>query len=90
MGVATQRAMIDNTHVVVPRGTGTEMIPVPEMEAFAEAFRVPLRGPRAGRARTGSARVERPFAFVENSLWRAERSRVGRISTARRGSGAIV
>ena len=28
--------MIDNTHVVVLRGTGREMIPLPEMEAFAE------------------------------------------------------
>ena len=27
--------MIDNTHVIVLRGTGALMIPVPEMEAFA-------------------------------------------------------
>src|SRR5207249_7566025 len=31
-GGAPQRVMIDNTHVVVLRGTGREMIPVPEME----------------------------------------------------------
>ncbi len=30
--------MIDNTHVVVLRGTGRGMIPVPEMAAFAERF----------------------------------------------------
>ena len=30
--------MIDNTHVVVLRGTGREMVPVPEMAAFAERF----------------------------------------------------
>ena len=41
---ALERVMIDNTHVVVLRGTGREMIPVPEMEAFAERPRVPLRG----------------------------------------------
>jgi hypothetical protein len=38
MGGAVERVMIDNTHVVVLRGTGREMIPVPEMEAFAERF----------------------------------------------------
>jgi hypothetical protein len=31
--------MIDNTHVVVLRGTGREMIPVPEMEAFGDLSR---------------------------------------------------
>jgi hypothetical protein len=31
MGGATERVMIDNTHVVVLRGTGWEMSPVPEM-----------------------------------------------------------
>src|SRR6267378_1742231 len=34
----TGRVMIDNTHVVVLRGTGREMVPVPEMAAFAERF----------------------------------------------------
>ena len=37
-GRRSERVMIDNTHVVVLRGTGREMIPVPEMEAFAERF----------------------------------------------------
>src|SRR5450432_1659256 len=36
MGGSPERVMIDNTHVVVLRGTGREMIPVPEMEAFGE------------------------------------------------------
>src|SRR5690606_4204911 len=31
---ACQRCMIDNTHVVVLHGTGRDMVPVPEMEAF--------------------------------------------------------
>jgi len=38
VGGSPQRVMIDNTHVVVLRGTGREIIPVPEMEAFAERF----------------------------------------------------
>jgi transposase len=37
-GGVPQRVMIDNTHVVVLRGTGREMIPVPEMEAFAASW----------------------------------------------------
>jgi transposase len=32
------RVMIDNTHVVVLRGSGRDMIPVPEMAAFGERF----------------------------------------------------
>ena len=32
---APTRVMIDNTHVVVLHGTGLDMIPVPEMTAFA-------------------------------------------------------
>ena len=35
-GGACRRCMIDNTHVVVLRGTGKDMVPVPEMAAFAE------------------------------------------------------
>src|SRR4051812_8001139 len=35
---ATERIMIDNTHVVVLRGTGRDMVPVPEMAGFAERF----------------------------------------------------
>ena len=38
MGGVVERVMIDNTHVVVLRGTAREMIPVPEMEVFAERF----------------------------------------------------
>jgi hypothetical protein len=37
-GGAPARVMIDNTHVVVLRGSGREMVPVPEMAAFAERF----------------------------------------------------
>src|SRR5471032_1175247 len=36
MNGAPERVMIDNTHVVVLRGTGREMVPVPEMEAFGD------------------------------------------------------
>ena len=38
IGGATTRVMIDNTHVVVLRGSGRDMVPVPEMGAFGERF----------------------------------------------------
>jgi hypothetical protein len=59
--------MIDNTHVVVLRGTGREMIPVPEMEAFAERFGFRFVAHQIGNANR-SARVERPFSFIENNF----------------------
>src|SRR5215467_3271220 len=35
---APERVMIDNTHVVVLRGSGRDMVPVPEMAVFGERF----------------------------------------------------
>jgi len=59
--------MIDNTHVVVLRGTGREMIPVPEMEAFADRFGFRFVAHERGDANR-SARVERPFWFIERNF----------------------
>src|SRR5438093_6596985 len=67
MGGAPERVMIDNTHVVVLRGTGREMIPVPEMEAFGERFGFRFVAHERGDANR-SARVERPFSFIENNF----------------------
>ena len=64
---ATERVMIDNTHVVVLRGTGREMIPVPEMEAFADRLGFRFVAHERGDANR-SARVERPFFFIENNF----------------------
>jgi hypothetical protein len=66
-GGATERVMIDNTHVVVLRGTGRAMVPVPEMEAFAERFGFHFVAHAIGDANR-SARVERPFWFIENNF----------------------
>src|ERR1700675_3882961 len=66
-GGAPQRVMIDNTHVVVLRGTGREMIAVPEMEAFAERLGFRFVAHAIGNANR-SARVERPFSFIENNF----------------------
>jgi hypothetical protein len=59
--------MIDNTHVVVLRGTGREMVPVPEMAAFAERFSFEFKAHEIGDANR-SARVERDFHFIENNF----------------------
>jgi transposase len=67
MGGAPDHVMIDNTHVVVLRGTGSEMIAVPEMEAFGERFGFHFVAHERGDANR-SARVERPFAFIENNF----------------------
>src|SRR5271166_4314954 len=67
MGGSVERVMIDNTHVVVLRGTGHEMIPVPEMEAFGERFGFRFVAHQIGNANR-SARVERPFWFIENNF----------------------
>ena len=66
-GGAPKRVMIDNTHVVVLRGTGREMVPVPEMAAFAERFGFEFAAHEIGDANR-SARVERDFHFIENNF----------------------
>ena len=65
--------MIDNTHVVVRKGTGADMIPVPEMEAFAQQFGFTFKAHELGD-KNRSARVERPFDYIENNF---EAGRVG-------------
>ncbi|MCP3913508.1 MAG: transposase, partial [Actinomycetia bacterium] len=59
--------MVDNTHVVVLRGTGAQMIPVPEMEAFGQRFGFAFRAHEKGDANR-SARVERLFWHVETNF----------------------
>ena len=67
MGGATTRMMIDNTHVVVLRGSGREMVPVPEMAAFGERFGFQFVAHAIGNANR-SGRVERPFSFIEGNF----------------------
>src|SRR5437660_5715260 len=67
MGGATDRVMIDNTHVVVLRGSGRDMVPVPEMAAFGERFGFQFVAHAIGNANR-SGRVERPFHFIENNF----------------------
>src|SRR2546430_206221 len=66
-GGAATRTMIDNTHVVVLRGSGRDMVPVPEMAAFGERFGFQFVAHVIGNANR-SARVERPFSFIEGNF----------------------
>ena len=61
------RCMIDNTHVIVLSGSGRNMVPVPEMAAFAERFDFEIRAHAIGDANR-SARVERPFDYIDNNF----------------------
>src|SRR5438552_7461949 len=67
IGGSVQRVMIDNTHVVVLRGTGADMIPVPDMEAFGERFGFRFAAHERCDANR-SARVERGFDFIDNNF----------------------
>jgi hypothetical protein len=62
-----KHCMIDNTHVVVLRGTGKAMVPVPEMEAFARRLHFTFIAHEKGDANR-SARVEGPFWYIENNF----------------------
>jgi transposase len=67
MGGAAARVMIDNTHVVALRGSGRDMVPVPEMAAFGERFGFEFVAHAIGNANR-SGRVERPFSFIEGNF----------------------
>jgi len=59
--------MVDNTSVVRLRGTGEDMIPAAEMEAFAEHFGMVFHAHACGDANR-SGRVERRFHEFENNF----------------------
>src|SRR2546429_485404 len=64
---ACKTCMIDNTHVVVLKGTGRDMVPVPEMAAFAERYGFHFRAHEKGDAQR-SARVERNFRYIDTNF----------------------
>jgi hypothetical protein len=66
-GSVPTRVVIDNTHLVVLHGTGREIVPVPEMAAFADRFGFQFLAHELGDANR-SARVERPFWFIEKNF----------------------
>ena len=66
-GASCASCMIDNTHVVVLEGTGANMVPVPEMVAFAKQLGFVFVAHEKGDANR-SARVERPFDYIDNNF----------------------
>jgi transposase len=65
---APKETMIDNTNVVVLRGTGKNMIPSAEMEAFGDRYGMVFHAHAVGDANR-SGRVERPFHYIENNFF---------------------
>lgn len=64
---AAEQTMVDNTNVIRLRGTGRDMVPAPEMAAFSERFGFVFVAHEKGDANR-SARVERPFDYIENNF----------------------
>jgi transposase len=64
---ACQTCLIDNTHVVVLRGTGRDMVPVPEMATFAERYGFRFQAHEKGDANR-KARVERNFRCIDTNF----------------------
>jgi transposase len=68
---AARRCMVDNSNVVVAAGTGANMIPAPEMVAFAERYGFVFQAHEKGDANR-SARVEAPFYRIEQGFLAGE------------------
>ena len=66
-GGAASECIIDNTHVVILRGTGPDAVVVPEMESFSKRFGFVFRAHEVGDANR-SGKVERPFHYIENNF----------------------
>jgi len=65
---ACGRCMVDNTSVIRLKGTGKDMVPVPEMVAFGERFGTAFAAHEVGDANR-SARVEGHFRFVQGNFF---------------------
>lgn len=61
------RCTIDNTSVIVARGSGPDALIAPEMEGFGRIYLMRFIPHRVGDANR-SARVERPFSYVEGNF----------------------
>jgi hypothetical protein len=66
-GGSAGTCMIDNTHVVVASGSGAQMVPAPEMEAFGHRYGFAFAAHEKGDANR-SARVEAPFDRIDKGF----------------------
>jgi hypothetical protein len=64
---AAERCMVDNSSVVIARGTGKNATIAPEMEAFAQRFGFTFVAHELGDANR-SGKVERPFHHYEHNF----------------------
>lgn len=71
-GGAAERCVIDNSSVIIARGTGKNAVPAPEMAALAERFGFHFLAHELGDANR-SARVERPFSYIERNFYPGRR-----------------
>lgn len=67
MGGSCPRCVIDNSSVIVSRGSGAEAVMAPEMEMFGRIYAMEFMAHRVKNP-DRKARVERPFAYVENNF----------------------
>lgn len=67
LGGVCRVCMVDNTHVIVASGTGTQMVPAPEMAAFADRLGFVFRAHERGDP-DRKGRVERQLHFIENNF----------------------
>jgi len=64
---AANVCMVDNSNVVVASGTGEDMLPAPEMEAFGNRYGFHFKAHEKGDANR-SARVEAPFHRIDKAF----------------------
>lgn len=68
LGGAAGQCMLDNSSVLVASGNGKDAVMAPEMAAFGVRFGFVFAAHRLGDANR-SARVERPFHYIENNFY---------------------
>lgn len=67
-GALALECMLDNSTVIMIGGTGRYAVPAPEMAAFQKRYRFDFVAHERGDANR-SARVERPFDFIEGNFY---------------------
>lgn len=67
VGGAASRCMLDNRSMAICRGTGRDAQAAPEMQALAQRFGFAFVAHAVGHANR-SARLERPFHYIENNF----------------------
>lgn len=68
LGGAAAQCMLDNSSVIIARGRGKDAVPADAMQALGERFGFRFVAHEVGDANR-SARVERPFDYIENNFY---------------------